>query len=50
VTGLYFYDNDIADRAASLRPSAPGNSKITDLNMLYFLASPGKLSQASLDW
>ncbi|HTW60281.1 MAG TPA: glucose-1-phosphate thymidylyltransferase RfbA [Terracidiphilus sp.] len=38
VTGLYFYDRDVADRAASLRPSARGELEITDLNQLYLEA------------
>ncbi|SKA20528.1 glucose-1-phosphate thymidylyltransferase RfbA [Novilysobacter spongiicola] len=35
VTGLYFYDNTVSDRAASLTPSPRGELEITDLNRLY---------------
>jgi len=42
VTGLYFYDNTVVDRARDLRPSPRGELEITDLNRLYM--DEGQLS------
>jgi glucose-1-phosphate thymidylyltransferase len=41
VVGLYFYDNDVLDIAASIEPSARGELEITAVNQAYLQA--GKL-------
>jgi glucose-1-phosphate thymidylyltransferase len=35
VPGMYFYDSQVSDLAATLKPSARGEIEITDLNMIY---------------
>ena len=43
VTGIYFYDTNVVEYAASLKPSSRGELEITDLNRLYLEAGTLKV-------
>ena len=45
VTGLYFYDNDVLDIAAGLRPSSRGELEITDVNRAYLARGTLRVEQ-----
>ena len=47
VPGIYFYDNDVLDIAANIKPSQRGELEITDVNKEYL--NRGKLQVSILD-
>ena len=47
ITGLYFYDNTVIDKAEKLKPSNRGELEITDLNKLYMNEGELKVEKLS---
>ncbi len=47
VPGIYFYDNDVVEIAANIKPSHRGELEITDINKVYL--ERGKLKVSILD-
>ena len=52
VTGIYFYDNTVIDKAKSISPSKRGELEITDINNLYLKEDKlrGKIMGRGMTW